>query len=337
MLVAEKQMALKFSKVLVLPEFDKGLLTHDSRLVLGLAVEKSTKVDVLAINCDLSTALSIGVSKVYVLASSSPTNIRAACAGISILLSALSGRYDAIFVSGASVYHNALCRAAGVLNKVVITNVFEIVNDALFVRTAAGGRINQRVRNLAGYPCLLSINAISVTVEAFQLGTEVKTLQLLEFKSISSAKFSIATCVKRAKTGYQGCPSLSEASVVVAGGGGFKSSRLFNKYLVAFARLINAAVGATRAAVEAGIAPPECQIGQTGAIISPKIYITFAISGSSQHMAGVRGANLIIAVNWDIRAPIIRQADFALVADMYNVLPQLINAFTPPEPDDGIV
>ncbi|MGP1914320.1 MAG: electron transfer flavoprotein subunit alpha/FixB family protein [Candidatus Hodgkinia cicadicola] len=336
-MVKESQMALKFSKVLVLPEFDKGLLTNDSRLVLGLAVEKSVQVDILAINCDLPTALNIGVSKVYVLASNSPTNVRAACIGISILLSALSGRYDAIFVGGASVHHSALCRAAGVLNKVVITNVFEIVNDGLFVRTAAGGRINQRVRNLAGYPCLLSINTASLNVQAFQLSNEVKTLQLLEFSSISSAKFSITSCTKRAKTGYQGCPSLSEASVVVAGGGGFKSSRLFDKYLVTFARLINAAVGATRAAVDAGIAPPECQIGQTGAIISPKIYITFAVSGSSQHMAGVRGANLIIAINWDVRAPIIRQADFALVADMYNVLPQLINAFTPPEPDDGIV
>ncbi|MFP3039026.1 MAG: electron transfer flavoprotein subunit alpha/FixB family protein [Candidatus Hodgkinia cicadicola] len=330
-------MALKFSKVLVLPEFDKGLLTNESRLVLGLAVEKSTEVDVLAINCDLPTALNIGVSKVYVLASSSPTNVRAACVGVSILLSALSGRYDAIFVGNASVYHNALCRAAGVLNKVVITNVFEVVNNEVFIRSAAGGRINQRIRNLAGYPCLLSINTSLLKVEMFQLDKEAKTLQLLEFSSISSAKFSIASCVKRAKTGYQGCPPLSEASVVVAGGGGFKSSRLFNKYLVSFARLINAGVGATRAAVEAGIAPPECQIGQTGAIISPKIYITFAVSGSSQHMAGVRGANIIIAVNWDIRAPIIRQADFALVADMYNVLPQLINAFTPPEPDDGIV
>ncbi|MGP1918115.1 MAG: electron transfer flavoprotein subunit alpha/FixB family protein [Candidatus Hodgkinia cicadicola] len=330
-------MALKFSKVLVLPEFDKGILTNDSRLVLGLAVEKSMTVDVLAINCDLLTALSIGVSKVYVLASPRPTNVRAASAGISMLLSALSGRYDAIFVGSTSVYHNALCRAAGVLNKVVITNVFEITNDELFVRSAAGGRINQRVRNLAGYPCLLSINTALLNVKAFRSNEETKTLQLLEFSSASAAKFSIATCVKRAKTGYQGCPPLSEASVVVAGGGGFKSSRLFNKYLVTFARLINAAVGATRAAVEAGIAPPECQIGQTGAIISPKIYITFAVSGSSQHMAGVRGANLIIAINWDVRAPIIRQADFALVADMYNVLPQLINAFTPPEPDDGIV
>ncbi|MGP1916812.1 MAG: electron transfer flavoprotein subunit alpha/FixB family protein, partial [Candidatus Hodgkinia cicadicola] len=108
-------------------------------------------------------------------------------------------------------------------------------------------------------------------------------------------------------------------------------------YLVTFARLINAAVGATRAAVEAGVAPPFCQIGQTGAIISPKIYITFGVSGSSQHMAGVRRAGVIIAINWDVKAPIVRQADFALIADMYNVLPQLINAFTPPEPDDGIV
>ncbi|MGP1922731.1 MAG: hypothetical protein ACTS5F_01530, partial [Candidatus Hodgkinia cicadicola] len=74
-------MALKFSKVLVLPEFDKGLLTNDSRLVLGLAAATSNQIDVLAINCDLPTALNIGVSKVYVLASNSPTNVRAACIG----------------------------------------------------------------------------------------------------------------------------------------------------------------------------------------------------------------------------------------------------------------
>ncbi|MGP1917872.1 MAG: electron transfer flavoprotein subunit alpha/FixB family protein [Candidatus Hodgkinia cicadicola] len=336
-LAKKSQMALKFSKVLVLPEFDKGVLTVESRMVLSLAVKKSTTVDVLAINCDMPTALSIGASKVYVLASNSPTNVRAACVGVSVLLSALSGRYDAILVGGASVYHSSLCRAAGVLNKVVITNVFNIIDDNLFVRSAAGSRINQRIKNLAGYPCLLSINAALLNVEAFRANNETKTLQLLEFSAISKAKFSIASCVKRARTGYKGCPSLSEASVVVAGGGGFKTAHLFNKYLVTFARLINAAVGATRAAVEAGVAPPFCQIGQTGAIISPKIYITFGVSGSSQHMAGVRGAGVIIAINWDVKAPIVRQANFALVADMYNVLPQLINAFTPPEPDDGIV
>lgn len=296
-LVEEKQMALKFSKALVLPEFVMGSLNNDARLLIGFAMKYAVEVDVLAINCDIANALNIGVSKVYVLASKTATNVRAASTSIAMLLSGLSSRYDAIFVGGSSVYHVALCRASAVLNKVVVTNVIDVAEDGLFIRSAAGGRIIQRMRSIGAPPVMVSVNTSLIKVDAIQADKEVKVLQLLEFNSVSLEKFDVVSCVRRAKTGYSGCPSLSEAEVVVAGGKAFATSKLFNKYLVSFARKINAAVGATRSAVEAGIAPPECQIGQTGAIISPRIYIAFGISGASQHMAGVRGARLIISVN----------------------------------------
>ncbi|MFP3037616.1 MAG: electron transfer flavoprotein subunit alpha/FixB family protein [Candidatus Hodgkinia cicadicola] len=317
-------MSIKFNKVLVIPELDNGKLTNDGRLLLWFAAKTSTEVDLLAINCDLASALTFGVSKVYALASRSPVTVKAACAGVAMLLSGLGVRYDAIFVGGATTYHDALCRASAVLNKVVITNVFEIADDGVFVRSIAGGRLVQRVRANCGRPCLVSINASLVKIEPVKTNGETKTIQLLEFDSVSKSKFNVVSCIKSVKPGYLGCPPLSEAKIVFAGGSSFRTSLLFNRCLVALARKFNAGVGATRSAVEAGIAPTACQIGQTGATITPQIYVAFGISGASQHMVGVRGSKLIVAVNRDRNAPIVKQADIVLVADMFDVIIKIL-------------
>ncbi|MFP3039079.1 MAG: electron transfer flavoprotein subunit alpha/FixB family protein [Candidatus Hodgkinia cicadicola] len=314
---------MKFSKVLVLPEFVNGVLTNDARLLLSFANENATSVDALAINCDLPSALSIGVSKVYVLASNAPTHVRAANAGIALLISALSLRYDAVLVARTSHFHDSLCRASAVLNKVAITNVFEIASDGCFIRTTPSGRLMQRVRYIAGRPCLLSINVAATKCKPVQPSAQTKALQLVHFDPISSARFNVTSCVKRKSTAYQGCVPLSEASFVVAGGASFKSARLFERCLVPLARRFKGAVGASRSAVEAGFAPPTCQIGQTGAIISPKIYVAFGISGSIQHMAGATGSNLIIAINCDAKAPIIKRSDFSLIANMFEAFAKL--------------
>ncbi|MGP1914506.1 MAG: electron transfer flavoprotein subunit alpha/FixB family protein [Candidatus Hodgkinia cicadicola] len=311
---------MKFPKVLVLPEFSNGILTNDAQLLLSFANENAASIDALVINCDLPSALNIGLSKVYVLASSAPTVIRAASTGIAMLISALSGRYDAILVSKDSCYHDSLCRASSVLNKTVITNVFEIASDGIFLRTVPSGLLIQQVRYLGGRPCLLSVNVIASKCKPFQSTSQTKSLQLVQFNPISSARFNVSACIRRSSVVYRDCLPLSEASFVVAGGVCFNSAWTFERYLIPLARRFKGAVGATRAAVDAGIAPPTCQIGQTGAIISPKIYVAFGISGSFQHMAGLRGSNLIIAVNSDANAPIIKHSDFSLIANMFEAL-----------------
>ncbi len=163
---------------------------------------------------------------------------------------------------------------------------------------------------------------VTVRASAFAAATEVGGETALH--EIEVDEFPDYSCEVVSQTESAGeRPDLGDADFVVSGGRALQSKENFEKYIFPLADVLGAAVGASRAAVDAGYAPNDWQVGQTGKIVAPQLYIAVGISGAIQHIAGMKGSKTIVAINKDPDAPIFEIADYGLVADLYEVVPQL--------------
>jgi electron transfer flavoprotein alpha subunit len=195
--------------------------------------------------------------------------------------------------------------------------VIKVVAPDTFERPIYAGNAIETVKVSAGKKVL------TIRAAAFKAAAEGGNAPV---ETIAPPPPSEQSAFVGAEIARSGRPELTAARVVVSGGRAFQSAENFRKYLEPIADKLQAALGASRAAVDAGYAPNDLQVGQTGKVVAPELYIACGISGAIQHLAGMKDARVIVAINKDPEAPIFQVADYGLVGDLYEILPELERA-----------
>jgi electron transfer flavoprotein alpha subunit len=231
------------------------------------------------------------------------------------LVAALAADYDYVFIGATTFGKNLLPRVAALMDIQPITDVVAIASPDEFTRPVYAGSGLAHVRNEQG-KTLLSIRASAFS--GVQIAVEAAPVVALAAPPAQQLSRVIS---QHSSTNER--PELASARVVVSGGRGLQSREQF-QLIYRLADKLGAAVGASRAAVDAGFAANEMQVGQTGKIVAPALYVAVGLSGAVQHLAGMRDSQVVVAINKDPDAPIFQVADYGLVADLFEVLPELI-------------
>jgi electron transfer flavoprotein alpha subunit len=227
------------------------------------------------------------------------------------LIADLDG-YDAIVAPADSTGKNLMPRVAALIDVMQISDIIEVVSPDTFRRPTYAGNAIETVQSTD------KRKVITVRTSAFPpTSTEGYTTN-----SIGPSEANYARVVSNEKQTTDR-PGLGSAKIVVSGGRAFGSREKFDELLVPLAAKLNAAIGASRAAVDAGYATNDLQVGQTGKIVAPNLYIACGISGAIQHLAGMKESKVIVAINSDPQAPIFGVADYGLVGDIFKLLPEL--------------
>ena len=302
---------------LLLAEHDNKVLKDSTNKALTAAKALGGEVHVLVAGAgckgvaDAAAKLD-GVGKV--LLADAPAYEHALAEPLAALIVSLAGSYDAIVAPATTNGKNIMPRVAALLDVMQVSDVSKVVAPDTFERPIYAGNAIQTVKSKDAK------KVITVRTSTFQAAGEggsapVETVVAAADPAISSFVGEELSKSER--------PELTSAKVIISGGRAMQSRDNFAKYIEPVADKLGAAVGASRAAVDAGYAPNDWQVGQTGKVVAPDLYIAVGISGAIQHLAGMKDSKVIVAINKDEEAPIFQVADYGLVADLYQALPEL--------------
>ena len=300
-------------RCLVIVEQDKGLLNRPSLATLSAAKNLSEEIHLLITDKSKKEDIAkiAGIKKVLYTNQFS-NNLSAE--NLTILLKKLSKDYDFIIAPSGTFSKNFMPRLSAVLDLQQISDVIKIHNSETFDRPIYAGNAIATVKSTDSKK-LLTIRATAFPTFLVEEGkAELEVLPEIDLDKNSK---HIKTEVSKNDR-----PDLSSARIIVSGGRGVGSSENFT-VIENLADKLGAAVGASRAAVDAGYIPNDYQVGQTGKVVAPELYIAIGISGAIQHLAGMKDSKIIVAINKDEDAPIFQVADYGLVGDLFSTIPEL--------------
>ncbi|MBD9523286.1 electron transfer flavoprotein subunit alpha/FixB family protein [Ensifer sp. ENS02] len=256
-----------------------------------------------------------GVSKVLVADDASLANNLAE--PLAALIVSLAGSYDTIVSAATSVGKNVMPRVAALLDVSQVSEIIEVVSSDTYLRPIYAGNAIQTVQTTEAK------RVITVRTASFASAAEGGSAAI---ESVSAAANPGVSSFVADALSSSDRPELTSAKIIISGGRALGSSEKFQEVILPVADKLGAAVGASRAAVDAGYAPNDWQVGQTGKVVAPDLYIACGISGAIQHLAGMKDSKVIVAINKDEEAPIFQVADYGLVADLFDALPELQKA-----------
>ncbi len=306
--------------VLVLAEHDNKSLKAASLNTIAAATKLSGDVDVLIAGeacADVAAKVAAlqGVKRVLVVDNAAYAD--QAAEPLAKLVVSLAANYSHLLAPSSSYGKNTMPRVAALLDVAQISDIVGVVSEDTFVRPIYAGNA------LATVVSSDAKKVITVRSTAFDPVAEGGSAAVENAAVADSGKKS--DLVGRELTKSER-PELGAAKVVVSGGRGLGSGENFKSIMEPLADKLGAAIGASRAAVDAGFVSNDCQVGQTGKIVAPQLYIAVGMSGAIQHLAGMKDSKVIVAINKDPDAPIFQVADYGLVADLFEAVPQLTSS-----------
>ena len=302
--------------ILVFAEHDNSALKAETLKTVAAAQAIGGDITLLVAghNCqsvvDASAKVN-GVSKVLVADNAAYEHQLAE--NISLLVTELAGDYDHILATALTTGKNFMPRVAALLDVAQVSDIIAVESADTFVRPIYAGNAIATVQSLD------SKKVITVRPTGFDAVATDGNAEVVALDSVTDAGISAHVSDELSESER---PDLGAAGVVISGGRGMQNGDNF-KLLEGIADKLGAAIGASRAAVDAGFVPNDMQVGQTGKIVAPDLYIAVGISGAIQHLAGMKDSKIIVAINKDAEAPIFQVADYGIVADLFDVLPEL--------------